>query len=265
VLPFGESFAAWAAATVIPAFVGLLVVTLAGRRLGPRIVAGFAFGVFLWFFVDTIEGSADLDLSSGLGGGASQLAMVVLFIAGLLLFFAADRDLLSLADLDARRGLFFSVLAAVAVGIHGFGEGTAFGATAYSTPATSLLGAFGGTSGGAAYALHKMLEPMMVGALYVAYADVGERRASASLPGILLLTLAFAVPSLLGALTGYFISYDATYFFALGAGTSIYVAFRLVRQVFVSGRAGEGGGSLGVSVAVALGFILIYLAALLHS
>jgi hypothetical protein len=265
VIPFDESFAAWVASTAIPAFVGLLVITLAGRRLGSRLAAGFALGIFLWFFVDTIEGSADLDVSAGYGGGVAQLAMVLLFLAGLLIFFSLDRGMFSSTEGIADRGLFILLLAAVAIGIHGFGEGTAFGSTAYSTPVTSLLGAFGGVSGGAAYALHKMFEPMMVGALYVAYSNARPRSMGGSLRDLILLTLVFVLPSFVGAFTGYFISYDATYFFALGTGTSIFTAFLLGKQAFRMAESSQGLESLKMSAALALGFILIYLAALLHS
>jgi len=263
-LPFGSSYAAWIASTALPAFFGLLLITVAGRRFGPKLAAGFALGIFLWFFVDTIEGSADLDVAAGFGGGADQLAMVILFIVGLLFFFLADKGTFASGEGISEGGILLSVLVAVAVGIHGFGEGTAFGSTAYSTPVSSLLDAFGGISGGAAYALHKMFEPMMAGALYVSYSNAVSRKTKGIVGDLLILTLAFVLPSLIGAFTGYFITYDATYFFALGTGTSIFAAFRLSRQAFQAESQG-GRESLRMSVALALGFILIYLAALLHS
>src|SRR3989475_8305198 len=156
---FVEGFLAWTASTWIPAFVGVLVIVEAGYRLRPKYLAAFALGIFLWFFVDTIQGSALLDVNAGFTGGAAQVAAVGLFIVGVLSVFWIDR----------RRGLFSSestmvtvsvaipLLAAAAIGIHGLGEGAAFGATAYSTSSTSLLDAFGGASAGVAYLLHKGL------------------------------------------------------------------------------------------------------------
>jgi hypothetical protein len=110
-----------------------------------------------------------------------------------------------------------------------------------------------------------MLEPMMVGAVYVAVSKDTSRSLAASVKDILILTGGFALPSLLGAITGYFISYDATYFFALGTGTSIFVAFKLARQVLNPTEPHRGHWPLKVSVALAVGFIMIYAAALLHS
>jgi zinc transporter ZupT len=166
-LDFATAFLAWTASTWIPAFVGLFVIVWAGHFVKSKYLAAFALGIFLWFFVDTIQGSALLDVNAGFMGGAGQVAAVLLFIIGVLSVFWIDR----------RRGLFSSeaivgtasvaipLLAAAAIGIHGLGEGAAFGSTAYSTSSTSLLDAFGGVSAGVAYLLHKGLEPMMAAAI----------------------------------------------------------------------------------------------------
>ena len=266
-LSFGESFGAWVLATAIPAFVGITIVTYVGKVVRPRYVAAFALGIFFWFFVDTIEGSSDLLVNFGFTGGIDQVAIVALFAIGVLSLFYIDSTL--------RGGGLFSgqalggawpivpILAALAVGIHGLGEGTAFGSTAALTSSTDLLDAFGGTSAGVAYALHKMLEPMMVAALYVAYSQT-EGASKKQLRDIVILTLLFVLPSIVGAVTGYFINYDATYFFGLGTGTSIYAAFRLASQTFGE-KSPERVESLKVALALVAGFILIYFAALFHS
>src|SRR5256885_16876853 len=97
---FTEGFLDWLASTAIPAFVGLLVVVWAGSVVKPRYLAAFALGIFLWFFVDTIQGSALLDVNAGFSGGVGQVAAVVLFIIGVLSVFWIDRN----------RGLFSSEL-----------------------------------------------------------------------------------------------------------------------------------------------------------
>jgi len=71
-LGFAESFVPWTASTLIPAFVGLLLIVLVGMKLQTRYVAAFAFGILFWFFVDTITGAASLDVNSGFSGGAGQ-------------------------------------------------------------------------------------------------------------------------------------------------------------------------------------------------
>jgi zinc transporter ZupT len=244
-LDFATAFLAWTASTWIPAFVGLFVIVWAGHRVKSKYLAAFALGIFLWFFVDTIQGSALLDVNAGFTGGAGQVATVLLFIIGVLSVFWIDR----------RRGLFSSeaivgtasvaipVLAAAAIGIHGLGEGGAFGATAYSTSSTSLLDAFGGVSAGVAYLLHKGLEPMMAAAIYCAYTNRTNSGVKNQLRDVFLLSLLFVLPSLIGSVVGYYVmgpatgfvaAFDTTYFFALGTGTSIYAALRLSKPLFRS-------------------------------
>ncbi len=260
-LAFGDSMLAWGLVTFASAAVGLAVFTLAAGLLSPRIGAAFGLGVFLWFFVDTLQGSSNLLVNEGFGGGAAQLAMVLLFLAGLFLFFQGDKGVLSG---DPSVTSLLPALAALALGLHGLGEGSAFGSTASQTSSTSLLGVFGGPTAGAAYALHKMLEPAMAGALYVAFSRGSGKGSTTTVRDLLLLALLFTLPSILGAASGYYLSYDSTYFFALGAGASVYVAFRLARQVFLD-PSGASVSRARIALAASAGFILIYISALLHS
>jgi len=267
-LDFAESMLAWIGATVFPVLAGLVLITIIGRVVRTRYLAAFALGIFLWFFVDTIGGSADLDVNAGFGGGVTQAAMVLLFIAGILLFLAVDRGLIFDGKADMDKGLLVSMLAALALGIHGFGEGTAFGSTAASTSSASLWGpegAFGGISAGAAYVIHKALEPMMVGALYAAYSGDGGRTQARYARDIGILALLFTLPSIVGAATGYFVAYDATFFFALGTGASIYAALRIAKLLFQAKGLEGLGTSLRIGLSLIIGFTLIYSAALLHS
>jgi len=273
---FVDGFLAWTASTWIPAFVGSFVIVWASHVLKPKYLAAFALGIFLWFFVDTIQGSALLDVNLGFSGGAGQVAEVALFIIGVLSVFWIDR----------RRGLFspepivrtvsvaIPLLVAGAIGIHGLGEGAAFGATAYSTSSTSLLDAFGGVSAGVAYLLHKGLEPMMAAACYSVYTSRTGSGMRGELRDVFLLSLVFVLPSLVGAVVGYYVmgpatgfvaGFDTTYFFALGTGTSIYAALRLSRPLFRSEGSAASEDSIKMAVPILLGFVAIYFAALFHS
>src|SRR5690348_11059879 len=91
-LGFPDSFLPWTAATLIPAFIGLLIIVLAGNILKAKHLAAFAIGIFLWFFVDTIGGAASLDVNSGFNGGGGQIALSGLFAIGLLIMFTLDRN-----------------------------------------------------------------------------------------------------------------------------------------------------------------------------
>jgi len=275
-LGFAESFLAWTASTWIPAFVGLLVIVLAGHFVKSKYLAAFALGIFLWFFVDTIQGSALLDVNAGFTGGAGQIAAVALFMIGVLTVFWIDkrRGLFSPESIVRTVSVAVALWVAGAIGIHGLGEGAAFGATAYSTSSTSLLDAFGGVSAGVAYLLHKGLEPMMAGACYCVYSDRTGSRISGRIRDVFFLSMVFVLPSLVGApvgffvmgpATGFFAAFGTTYFFALGTGTSIYAALRLSRPLFRSEELATSEDSIKIAVPIVLGFIAIYFAALFHS
>jgi len=176
---FAESFLAWTAATLIPPFVGLLLIIVASKFVEARYLTAFASGIFLWFFVDTISGSATLDVNSGFGGGLAQVTVVILFLAGVLFFFLVDRnrDIFSPESAIGKYGVIIPVLVAAAIGIHGLGEGWDYGRTAYTTSSTDLLDAFGGITAGVAYVLHKAFEPVMIGACYSFYTKSPSRSA----------------------------------------------------------------------------------------
>src|SRR6266852_3604689 len=154
---FAESFAVWLASTIIPAAIGLIFIVWIGSVIKPRYTVAFALGILLWFFLDTIQASACLYVNEGFSGGAEQVGIVVLFVLGVLFFFWADRnrDIFNAESAVGKYGIAIPLMMSVAVGIHGLGEGTAFGANVSSTSSTSLLDAFGGVAAGVAYVLHK--------------------------------------------------------------------------------------------------------------
>jgi hypothetical protein len=266
-LGFAESFLPWIASTLIPAFVGLLLIVLLGMKLQTRYVAAFAFGILFWFFVDTITGAASLDVNSGFSGGVDQLARVGLFVIGLLFFFSIDRNrnIFSPQSAVGKYGLAIPVLVAVALGIHGLGEGAAFGGTAAITKGTSLLDTFGGISGGVAYVLHKALEPMIIGACYCAYSLQHATNTTNRVRDLAFLSIIFSVPSLIGAASGYYLIYDSSYFYALGTGTAIYAAVRLFGPMFDNAKAASSKESITMALLITLGLLTIYFAALFHS
>jgi hypothetical protein len=266
-LGFAESFLPWAASTLIPAFVGLLLIVLAGTKLQVRYLAAFAFGILFWFFVDTVTGAASLDVNSGFSGGVGQAAIVLLFGVGIIFFFSVDRkrNIFSPELAIGKYGLAIPVLVALALGIHGLGEGAAFGGTAALTSSRSLLEAFGGIYGGVSYVLHKALEPMIIGACYCAYSIQHAKTTTGRLRDLVILSTIFSVPSLLGAATGYYLTYDSSYFYALGTGTAIYAAVRLVGPLFNNAKVIGSKESITMAVLITLGLLTIYFAALFHS
>src|SRR5438034_11275343 len=88
---FAESFLTWLASTILPTFVGLSLITWASKKVPARYIVAFAFGILFWFVVDTIRGSAVLDVNRGFGGGLAQGGGVFLFVIGVVFFFWVDR------------------------------------------------------------------------------------------------------------------------------------------------------------------------------
>jgi hypothetical protein len=265
---FAETFGAVLATFLIPTFLGLLIISVAARYLSGKYLAAFAIGLYLWFFSDTIGDASLLGVSEGFTGGFWQVVLWLVFALGVILLFTLDKNMFAEGSLGVSFGFAIPVLVAVAVGIHGFGEGAAVGATAATTTSSNLVDAFGGLAAGAAFVLHKGLEPMMVGAAYWIYAKDHAKDMAGRLRDIVVLTLAFTLPGIVGGASAYYLvqaypNADFTYVFAFGLGTSTYAALRLARPLF------QGTGSRGESTKVALlmilGFTCLYLAALLHS
>jgi hypothetical protein len=259
-IPFGVAIGGWTASTVVPALAGVSIVLLASKLVRPKLLAAFGLGIFLWFFVDTIQGSANLDVFNGFAFTTPQVADVSVFILGVVLFFMVGAKFSRPGRAGGMLGI--AALAAIAVGVHGFGEGSAFGATASLTSSTDMLEAFGGVSAGAAYALHKALEPMIVASIYLAYAAENKTRGR-RISELAALALLFALPSVVGAAMGYLVNFDAGYGFAFGTGTSVFALALLSRTAFGPPEANVRE-DLAIATAVLVGFMLIYGAALLH-
>jgi hypothetical protein len=250
--------ATWFIATFIPAFIGITITTLVSKWFKTSVISSFAFGIFLFFFVDTIEGSANLDVVSGFEGGIAQFLLVLLFVVGLIFFFVTSSRGFKDGSQDS---LIVPLLISVAIGIHGLGEGAAFGSTLSHTTSSDLIEAFGGIDAAISYLLHKMLEPVMIAACYV---TLRSRSSISRLFGdMVVLSLVFSLTSLVGAVSGYFLNYDATYLFALGTGASILPAALIARN-FTTGII-EPKEAFKISVALMLGLLAIYIAALFHS
>ncbi|HZY47300.1 MAG TPA: hypothetical protein VFE96_05825 [Candidatus Bathyarchaeia archaeon] len=269
---FAESFLSWSAATIIPAFVGLLLIVLAGNLVKARYLAAFTLGLFLWFFVDTIGGAASLDVVDAFSASTVQIATVGLFIVGVVVVFALDRNrnVFSPQAAVGKYGLAIPFLVAVSVGIHGLGEGAGFGALAAQTTSTNLLDAFAGPAGGGlnavvAYVLHKGLEPMMIGACYCVYARDHAKTASGRLTDLLLLTFPFVITSLVGAVAGYYLAPNIVYFFALGTGTSIYAGLRIAGPLFDPTMPTGSKESVKIAILIVVGVLALYIASLFHS
>ena len=264
VVPFAPAFFDIAAAFALPSFLGLVMALGASRLAGPRYLAAFSFGLYFWFFSDTLGDSAYLGLNSGFEGGTAQAALLLLFASGLVLVMLLDRRVFEGGDGNSHISLLVPSVMALALGIHGIGEGAAFGAVAAQSPTSDLLSAFGGTSPALAFLLHKFLEPIMIGTAYATYAGQRARSGTAVAKDLLFLTVIFCLPGVVGAWVGYYQSFDATNVFALGLGASFYAPLRLARPLFWETNASKWG-SVIFALVIMLGFLSLYFAGLFHA
>ncbi len=243
---------------------GISLIVALSKWVSARLIAAFALGVYLWYFTDTLGGANYLDVNSGFTLSAYLVSLVLLFVLGLVIFMGVGGAIFN-GDSSGTVGIFIALLAALALGLHGMAEGEAFGATASQTPYNNILDAFGGIAPSVSWVLHKILEPTVAAACYVALARPGSRNSSGKVIDALALAAVFVAPAVVGSIAGYYSPFDNSYVYALGLGTSIYALARVGKGLYATGTGNQSWTSLKVAVAILLGFLFLFISALLHS
>ncbi len=236
-------------------------------------------GLAFWFFYDTMGNAAAVGVNNGFTGGISHVAVVVVFLGGIAALAIFDSiavpatSVYESSDSKTVRKyskLVFVIPAAVALvmGMHGFGEGWDFASAASGAQTATILDAFGGGINAiVSYLLHKALEAAIVGVVYVAFVgrNTSVVKAKWHLPA---LGLFFGLQSVFGASIGYYVGFDTTYFYAFGVTSAFYATIRLAEAVNPSFKIGKGDPIRippTAFLALAIGFMLLYGAALFHS
>ena len=227
----------------------------------------FALGAALWIFVDAGNDALLFDVNSGFSGGGEQAALVGLLATGLLALVAVDHfrssgSVMTQAGRDP--AYLFAALAAAGIGFHALGEGEAFGSLASSTTSNSIIEALGGFGPGISYVVHKFLEGIVIGAVFRAYAIKIDQGLGNIFGKTMVLGAMASGFTLIGDAVGYYGPINASFFFALGAGSTIYI---IVRLALPMSRVKEGYG-LGIGLValfVLLGLLSVYFAGLFHS
>ena len=271
-IEFGVSFGGFVLATFVPIYVGmfLLVALSNAARVDIRYLSAYALGLLFWFFFDTLNDAAQLEVNQGYGFDLSHIGLVAVFVVGFLLFTLLGGRLSSRPAASAsenRSPLLVAMLVALGMAVHGIGEGIAFGALSAATQASTILDAIGGVSGGIAYVLHKLLESTMVIVVFIALARANGLPFRKQLWQTVMIGLMFGIPSAAGEVIGYSVPIDSTWFYAIGAGAALFVALQVVKPIFAMNM-DEGvtySQWVRISGAMILGFLLLYFTALLHS
>ena len=128
-----------------------------------------------------------------------------------------------------------------------------------------MIAALGGYGPGIGYVIHKLLEGIVIGAVFRAYSAPADQSRGNTFGKLIVLGGMGSALTLVGDAVGYFGPINASFFFALGAGSAIYILVRLALPTF---RTKDSYGHRGVSVLallVLLGFLSVYFAGLFHS
>jgi len=274
-IEFSVSFIDFILATFVSIYVGmfLLIFLSETTKVDSRYLSAYALGLLFWFFFDTLNDAVQLDVNQGFNFDFNHVGLVALFVIGFLMFSLAGgllstrRENSSARKQENSSAFTLTVLVALAMGCHGIGEGIEFGGLSAGTQASNVLDAIGGISGGIAYGLHKLLESTIVIVVFIALARASRVSFRKQLWQTVIIAFTFGIPSAVGEVTGYFIPIDSSWFYALGAGAALFVVLQVIRPIFAPNRDGEVTYSqwIGISMAMIVGFLLLYSAALFHS
>ncbi len=222
--------------TVLPFYIGLLTFRIPIFRRHTQPTVALALGASFFFFLDPIKGTNSLGAFSPVVG----LEQAVLISA-----FALTFVVLAFGRGQAEGWPFWIV--ATGIAIHSFSESSGL---AVAVPI--YLSNFSVAAPGAAsYLLHKFLE----GFVLVAYC-VGS--GALKLRQVALAAVPMVVMSIAGALSSLLPSLDLTPFLASAAAGWMFVVVALGSQL------GRKNRPLVVAM-VAVGFVIVYSAGLLHS
>jgi zinc transporter ZupT len=201
-----------------------------------------ALGFMMVFFNDLVDDSGGLGESLGLTLGPTQISLAGLFVLGFAVFFMMPSM--------KRRAVsaWVAYLVAAAIGLHAMGEGIVIGSNFVGQlEIEELSTVFQGLS----FALHKFLEGFTLSIFFPP--KIGART-------ILISTTLAGVPLLIGIPLG-ILAYPAilaNFLFAAGAGAAVFVIVKIALMI------GENKPDMSTVLGFLLGFVLVYVAALVH-
>jgi hypothetical protein len=276
------------AGTLIPAYIALYLIPNL-KNVPAKYIASLGIGLTFWFFIDTMGDATYLDVNAAvypvaLFGGLYHFLVILAFVLGLVTLaifdrLAVPRPLLSETRLPndsptidppaSKYWILIPLAVAAVMGIHGLGEGWDFASVAVGVGTTDIVSAFGGWNPIISFPIHKLLEAAIIACVYSIYIQRKGLVSSWHLP---ILGLLFGLTSVIGAAAGYFFptSIDTTFFYAFGVTSALYAIIRLAGPL-VSLQQQQSSGEIiptylgsRTFLWLAVGFFLLYSAALLH-
>lgn len=236
---------------LIPTYIGLLFLMLARKMIRETsgwISASIASGIVLALFFDLVSEASGLGLNLGTRAPVTQVLLVSSFVFGVLLLFALESKSRN-GNADHSLPVSFAYIIALGVGFHSIAEGIIIG---YDINTAGVSEEIVGLLQGLSFALHKAGEGFVIIALFfknMRWRDFLGAGFLAAFPGVIGAVLGvIGLPGIVGS-----------YFFAMGAGASIYMLSKLM-PVAVSGNHG-----LPTGVGFALGYLFIFGAGIIHT
>jgi len=236
------------ASAVIPAYIGLLIALLIAKKIGDRFSrfgASLASGISFALFFDLVSNASGLGLNLASRVSITQVIFIGSFIVGIFALFALDAR----ASSDVSVPTFLVYIIALGVSFHSIAEGIVVG---YDIRTTGFSQDLATIMQGLSFALHKAAEGFVIGSFFTKQSKLSNvifAGAIASLPGVLGALLgAFGIPGIV-----------SSYLFAMGAGAAIYTITKLIPAA-VSGK-----NNITIAMGIALGYLFIYGAGLIHN
>ncbi|MFQ5940354.1 MAG: hypothetical protein ACE5KA_01465 [Nitrososphaerales archaeon] len=239
---------------VIPLYIGLTNSKLSHklRDSSKGFITSVAFGIVIFSLIDLFGGASRLGIDFGLRAIPLQLTLVIAFAIGLVIPFAVERYS-TVGDNKKSQIITYSVayIFALAVAFHSFAEGVVIGFdlqsgysftfTQQSLQATSFF-------------LHKIAEGLVISIPIMLIRPKVETFVLAGIVG--------SIPLLVGVISAYLgiSGLAASYGFALGAGVSAYILFKLG---YLSNML--SGSKMRMFSGIIIGLLFMYFAGWIHS
>jgi len=236
------------AAAVIPAYIGLFMALLMVKRIGARFTkyaASVASGISFALFFDLVADASGLGLNLASRASITQAIFIGSFLVGILVLFTLETRTSDRVSVPT----FLVYIISLGISFHSIAEGIVIG---YDIRTAGFSDELSTIVQGLSFALHKAAEGFVIGSFFTKQSRLSNgifAGAIASLPGVLGAYLgAFGIPGIV-----------SSYLFAMGAGATIYMITKLIPAA-VSGKS-----NISVAMGIALGYLFIYGAGLIHN